>query len=264
MKRRDFFMAAGATAAYPAFGFSPSDFNKKEEAGNYIEWIRYRLTVGAKKNSVRDFYKNAAIPALKKMGVSPVGVFNVKFGTNDPTLHVFIPHKNIESFLNLPGMMLDNNDLVKAAGDFLDSPMSDPAYVRMEKTLLKGFKDFPMISVPASMMNNGSRIYELRTYESHNIKKARKKVEMFNEGGEIDIFRKTGFTPVFYGETMAGNLMPCLTYMLAFNNMDERDKCWAAFGNDPGWKKLAADPQYKDTVSNITDVFLSPDGCSEF
>jgi hypothetical protein len=160
--------------------------------------------------------------------------------------------------------MLADNDLVKAAGDFLDAPMSDPSYVRMEKTLLRAFNDFPMINVPSAMMNNGSRIYELRTYESHDIKKAKKKVEMFNEGGEIDIFKNTGFTPVFYGETLAGNMMPCLTYMLAFNNMDERDKSWAAFGADPGWKKLAADPQYKDTVSNITDVFLSPDGCSEF
>jgi hypothetical protein len=262
MKRRDFFMAAGATAAFPAFGFSKPDSNK-EETGFYIEWIRYRLTVGAKKNSVRDFYKNAAIPALKKMGISPVGVFNVKFGPNDPTLHVFIPHKNIESFLNLPAMMLDNVDLMKAADEFLNSPMSDPSYVRMEKTLLKAFKNFPMINVPTAMMGNNSRIYELRTYESHNIKKAKKKVEMFNEGGEIDIFNKTGFTPVFYGETLAGTMMPCLTYMLAFNDMDERDKCWSAFGNSPDWKKLAAEDQYKDTVSNITDVFLSPDGCSE-
>lgn len=264
MKRRDFIAAAGATAAFPAFGFSQSNPDVSQGPGVYIEWIRYRLPTGDRKNAVRDFYKNAAIDFLnKKANVSAVGVFTPKFGSNDPTLHVILPHKNIESFLTLPEKMLSDNDLMKAGGDFLNAPFSDPAYVRMEKILLKAFKDFPDVVVPSAMMSNASRIYELRTYESHSVKFALKKVEMFNEGGEIDIFKNTGFTPVFYGETLAGPMMPNLTYMLAFNDMTERDKCWAAFGKDPGWQKLAADPQYKNTVSNITDFILSPDACSQ-
>jgi hypothetical protein len=30
------------------------------------------------------------------------------------------------------------------------------------------------------------------------------------------------------------------------------------FRVDPEWKKLSGDPQYKDTVSNITDIILKP------
>ena len=58
-----------------------------------------------------------------------------------------------------------------------------------------------------------SRILELRIYESHSTKAGQKKIEMFNEGGEIAIFRKTGLRPVFFGETLIGPLMPNLTYM---------------------------------------------------
>ena len=86
---------------------------------------------------------------------------------------------------------------------------------------------------------------------------------MFNEGGEIALFRKTGLTPVFFGETVVGRNLPNLTYMLAFDDMADRDKRWKVFVADPGWKTLSADPAYKDTVSNITDIILRPTAYSQ-
>ncbi len=263
MKRRDFFMAAGATAAFPAFGFSRENVSMEADPGDFLELIKYHLNTGAKKNAVRDFYRDAAIPVLNKLGISPVGVFNVKYGSNDPTLYVLLPHKTIDSFLNLTDRMLSDEELMKAGSDFLNAPYSDPAYVRMEIVLLKAFKDFTHVATPSDIMNNTSRIYEMRSYESHSMLMGKNKVRMFNDGGEIDIFKRTGFSPVFYGEALTGALMPNLTYMLAFNDMDEREKCWAAFGNDPDWQKLLKDPQYKNNVCNIIDFILSPDPCSQ-
>ena len=86
---------------------------------------------------------------------------------------------------------------------------------------------------------------------------------MFNDGGEIAIFRKTGLNPVFFGETIVGPMMPNLTYMLCFDDLTDRDKRWGVFGSSPEWKKLRSDPQYKDTVSNITDIILRPMGYSQ-
>jgi hypothetical protein len=86
---------------------------------------------------------------------------------------------------------------------------------------------------------------------------------MFNEGGEIAIFRKTGLNPVFFGETIIGPQQPNLTYMLAFEDMADRDKRWQVFRDDPDWRKLSQDPAYKDTVSNITDIILRPTGYSQ-
>ena len=57
--------------------------------------------------------------------------------------------------------------------------------------------------------------------------------------------------------------MPNLTYMLAFEDMTERDKNWDIFRNHPDWLKLKSDPQYKDTVSNITDIILRPASYSQ-
>jgi len=81
---------------------------------------------------------------------------------------------------------------------------------------------------------------------------------MFNEGGEIAIFKKTGLQPVFFGETLIGPKLPNLTYMLVFDDMVTRDEKWDTFRRDPEWKKLSANPTYKDTVSNITDIILQP------
>jgi len=81
---------------------------------------------------------------------------------------------------------------------------------------------------------------------------------MFNEGGEIAIFKKTGLQPVFFGETLIGPKLPNLTYMLAFDDMVTRDEKWGTFRSDPEWKELSANPAYKDTVSNITDIILQP------
>jgi hypothetical protein len=116
------------------------------------------------------------------------------------------------------------------------------------------FKDIPKLEVPKKK----SRIFELRTYESHSIKANKKKIEMFNEGGEIAIFRKTGLQPVFFGETLIGPKMPNLTYMLVFDDLADRDKKWGVFRVDPDWKELRSNPAYRDTVSNITDIILRP------
>ncbi len=87
---------------------------------------------------------------------------------------------------------------------------------------------------------------------------------MFNRL-EMAIYRRTGFTPVFFGKTWIGTKLPNLTSMLAFETPEDHDKAWSAFGGDPEWKKLRAMPGYTDPeiVSNITKVFLLPTGYSQ-
>ena len=48
---------------------------------------------------------------------------------------------------------------------------------------------------------------------------------MFDDA-EIKIFRRAGMLPVFFGETLIGKNMPNLTYMLAYDDWDARDKVW--------------------------------------
>jgi hypothetical protein len=140
--------------------------------------------------------------------------------------------------------------------------MSDPAFVRAESSLLRTFEAMPAVEPSAGAGTGGRRIFEMRTYESHSDRAALNKLKMFN-AGEIPIFRRTGLTPVFFGETVIGAKMPSLTYMLTFPDMTARDAAWSSFGKDPDWKALSNDPQYRDNVSAITDIILQPASYSQ-
>jgi len=262
MKRRNFLTTAGLTSLLPFSAFASS--SRKEEQQQYVELIKYHLPLGENRNLVEEFYSNVAIPVLSDMGVGPVGVFRPKYGMSQPTLYVMIQHKDLESFSTLSDALMENKVFWDEGASFLNTELSNPKYIRIEKILYKNFKYLPSIEVIKDKMDNGSRIYELRIYESHSLKAAKKKIDMFNEGGEIEIFQKTGLNPVFFGETLAGPMMPNLTYMLVFDNMEARDKNWQVFVNSQEWKTLSADVQYKDTVSNISDIILSPAACSQF
>jgi len=253
MKRRDFLTAAslaGIAGMSPLAATAEGEDDKRE----YFEWRKYRLHVGTKKNLLGDFLRKVGIPAMNRIGIEPVGVFNAMYGPNSPTLYVLLVHKSLDSVVNSASLLMADKEYLKAGADFINAPLFEPAYVRMESSLMVAFKDMPKLEVPEKTR----RILELRTYESHSIKAAKKKIEMFNEGGEIAIFKKTGLQPVFFGETIIGPQMPNLTYMLAFENMADRDEKWGIFSGDPDWKKLRADTAYKDTVSNITDIILRP------
>ena len=255
MKRRDFLAAASIAPIAGLHSLAAAEAGDSKQ--QYFEFRQYHLNVGSKKNMVGDFLRKAGIPAMNRIGIEPIGVFNAMYGPNSPTLYVLMVHKSLDTVLNSSSMLLADDEYRN--NDFIDAPLSEPAYVRMESSLMLAFKGLPELIVPEKK----PRIFELRTYESHSIKAAKKKIEMFNEGGEIEIFKKTGLQPVFFGETIIGPKMPNLTYMLVFNDLADRDAKWKVFGGDPEWKKLGSNPEYKDTVSNITDIILRPTSYSQ-
>jgi NIPSNAP len=112
--------------------------------------------------------------------------------------------------------------------------------------------------------DKNERVYELRSYESATEKLFRNKVKMFNEGGEIAIFKKLNFNAIFYSEVIAGNKMPNLMYMTSFENMADRDAHWKNFGSDPDWKALSSLPEYRNNVSHIDIMFLRPAAYSDY
>ncbi|MBL7154308.1 MAG: NIPSNAP family protein [Phycisphaerae bacterium] len=254
MRRREFL--TGVSVAGIA-GLGSAALAAERGGREYFELRRYRLHGGAKKNMLANFLREVGIPAMNRVGIGPVGVFNAKYGPSDPTLYVLMVHKNLESVVTASARLLADDKFGKSG--LVNASSSDVGYVRVESSLMAAFKDMPKLEVPPKR----PRIFELRIYESHSIKAGKKKVEMFNEGGEIAIFKKTGLNPVFFGETIVGPMMPNLTYMLCFDDLTDRDKRWGVFGGSDAWKKLRSDPQYTDTVSNITDIILRPTGYSQ-
>ena len=262
MNRREFIKTTVAAAGAVAF----SQPLPLEAAGGgatldreFFELRLYHLRRGPMQRRFDDFYRDAAIPALNRAGISPVGVFSVMTGPDNPTMYVLMPHKSAESFAAATERVRADADYRKAGATFIDAPATDPSYVRVESSFMIAFDGIPKLELSSLSKEKKPRMFELRTYESHSRKANQKKIEMFNVG-EIAIFRRVGITPVFFGETLVGPKMPNLTYLVVFADMADHDRAWAAFGGDPEWRELRSRPGYADAdiVSNISNVFLRP------
>jgi hypothetical protein len=234
-------------------------------APEFYVWRQFIIRNGTQPRRLAEFLQTAAIPALNRIGHKPVGVFEVVAGVPAPTIFVLTPSATLEKMAAVEAGLEHDAEFMKAAASYLDAPANDPVYVRQEVSLLAAFPNVPRIEVPAATAASGSRLFELRTYESHNERAHRMKVRMFTEMGEVDIFRRVGLTPVFFSRTLVGPRMPSLVYMLVHENLATRDKSWAAFRTDPDWKKLASTAGYSDAeiVTNITTVLLRPAAYSQ-
>lgn len=213
-----------------------------------------------------EYAKTVLVPALNRVGVKPVGAFTVTIGPNNPTVYLLLPHPNAESLVKLDAGLLDGDaEYRKGALSVRALPATDPLYVRIESSLMHAFDTLPEVVAPAGAAAVPSRIFELRTYESHNRAANRKKIEMFEKGGEIAIFRRLGMAPVFFGRDLVGARLPSLTYMLVFPDMAARDKCWADFGADPEWVKLRTTPGYgnAEILSGTNIALLRPTDYSQ-
>jgi hypothetical protein len=267
MKRREFITS---TVAAAGLGTLLSRTNATAQstgastAREFYELRLYHLRRGPQTELMERFYREAAIPAWNRAGVERVGVFSVSIGPESPSMYVLLTHKSVESVVTAADRLAADTDYLKAGAEYLDAPSTNPAYLRMDSWLMAAFDGMPKLEVPALGDGQKTRMFELRTYESHNKKANKKKIEMFNQG-EIAIFRRNGLQPVFFGETLIGSRLPNLTYMIVYENQAAHDKCWAGFMADPDWKKLRSTPGYKDEeiVSNISNVFLRPAACSQ-
>jgi len=217
-----------------------------------LELRHYEFADAAHRQVMVDFLAETAIPALNRQGISPVGVFQWADDSSSD-LYVLLPHASLKSVVTGHTQWLADAD-VQSENDIIDSPKGNPVYTRIQSSLLLGFDDCPKVEVPTSA---DTRLFQLRIYESHNPIRAKRKVEMFNNG-EIATFRETGLNPVFFGESLVGSEMPNLTYMVGFDNADAQQAAWSAFGKHPKWIEMKSDPYYKDTVSNITNIVLKP------
>ncbi len=259
MERRNFLKAALATSAAVLASDAQAQNSVSAAAQEYYQLRNYTFRSGPQGKLADQFFSGALIPALNRLGLSPVGVFRVDFGPQTPTTYILIPGTNPETLVNVDLLLAKDEAFLKAAEPFWNSSAKEPAFERIESTLLRAFEGWPKLAVPGSTTENGKRIFQLRTYESPSLFDHVRKVEMFHHG-EFEFFRRSGCAGVFFGDALIGPNLPKLTYMLTFPDMNALNTGWDRFRNDPDWKKLSADPRYsfEAIVSNIDNLVLNP------
>jgi hypothetical protein len=255
MERRTFL---GVSAAAVAMGGVSAEA-QEQKPDQYYELRTTSITSGDQKGAFNTFMADAAIPALNRLKIMPVGVFEGEKET-DP-VYLLLPHESLESCFSSTRNLLADSEFISKGEALAGALAVSPGGNHYDTSLMRAFSSMPRMETPASGPN---RVIQLRIYESPSVSAGQKKIEMFNTK-EIGIFRKTGLTPVFFGETLAGTKMPNLTYMLAFNSPEEQKAAWDKFRQDPEWLALKAIPEYEDKkiVSAVTNLILKPLPCSQ-
>ena len=244
------FISTGAAAglgAVPAAAAQPNAF---------FELRYYYMRTGPQVERTTGFLSKHFLPAAQRLGLGPLGFFGAMIAPEAPFILVLTSYPSAAAFAESAVRLAADPDFQRGFNEY--NSMTELSYIRMENSLLRAFDSRPALAVPAAG-NRPPRIFELRTYESNNAKAGERKIRMFNEG-EAQIFERLGMAPVFFGETLVGRNLPNLTYMLSFESMAARDRLWGAFGSDPEWQKLRAQPGYADAeiVSNISNAILRP------
>jgi hypothetical protein len=255
MNRRNFIHVAAAAGTTGALASAASP-----AAVKLIELRYYRMR-NANPNQVQRtsaFLQKHFAPAAKRAGIAPLGFFTGAIAENSPSILVVKGYASFEAM----GAALEKLASDKEYGAAFEEYNSGAGlnYVRIESSLLRAFDTMQQIDFTTPGSGKPAGAFELRTYESDNAATLKRKIGMFEQGGEIDIFRKTGVNPVFFGETIVGRNMPNLTYMVAFEDMAARAKAWGTFGSSAEWQKLRAQPGLSDAevVSNISNSVWSP------
>src|SRR5271167_557269 len=262
MERREFLtksVAASAVALANQSSAWAQASATADKAREYYEIRKYHLQSGPQIKLTESYVSDALIPALNRLGIAPVGAFNLDIGPETPTLYLLLPSTSLETLASAELRLPHDDAFMKAAEPFWNAPAKEPAFIRIESSLLIAFEGWPQIVVPPATAQHGKRIFQLRTYESATSQDHVRKVEMFHHG-EFEIFQASGFGQVFYGDTLIGPHMPNLTYMLSFADMADLNAKWDVFHNAPEWKKLSGSPRYafEAIVSNISNLILSP------
>lgn len=94
-------------------------------------------------------------------------------------------------------------------------------------------------------------IYELRIYTAHPGKMGSLQARFRDH--TCTLFEKHGIKNVGYWTNSIGGRSDELWYMVAFDDLDHRQKAWAAFGADADWQKARAESEKDGPLVHHTE-----------
>jgi hypothetical protein len=239
---------------------------QSRKTGEYYQVTVYHFSNADQQTLIDGYLKEAYLPALHRQKIKSVGVFTpISNDTaTDKRLYVIIPLRSLQDAADLTTRLGKDNDYLANGKAYVDAAFKTPAFTRKENILLKAFPLAPSMVLPRLQGPLAERVYELRSYESASEKIFANKVKMFNEGGEISLFKRLNFNAVFYASVIAGSRVPNLMYMTSFENMADRDTHWKTFSADPEWKKTSGMPEYQNNVQKIDIILMRATPYSDY
>ena len=230
--------------------------NKNKPREYYLTQV-YHCSTTAQLEAVDAYLKNNYLPHLHQFGIANVGVFEpINNDTaKDKTIMVWIPLLSLSQLDQLDQAKEGIDPMMSNTLLTLSKTNETLPYTRVETMISKSFKFQGQFEKKTSFPKSPDNIYEFRSYESADEALFLKKVHMFNEGKEIELFNTLNFNALFYSKVIAGSRMPNLIYITRFSNLADREAHWKSFVDAAAWKQMSTLPEYLNTVSKA-DIIL--------
>ncbi len=228
-------------------------FHASFSQSEVYELRTYEIDFFKPEQVLHDYFQKALIPALNRQGIEHVGVFEEQGQVLPKKIYMLITYDSMKAFSDRDAVLNKDEAYAKDAAAYMKASTEEIPFKRMSSSLIRASTVFTNLVKPA----DDSGVFELRIYEAYSEDALRRKVKMFNDH-EFQIFEDVDLPMVFFGENISGDQMPCLTYMLAFKDMEAHKKAWSQFGPHPEWQRIIKLEEYANTVSLITRVFLKP------
>ncbi len=239
----------GAAAGIPAMAGESTP----EKGSKFYVVEQFYLKNGSQPQRIHDYLKNAAIPALNKVGGGPVLVLEALIAPHMPQVSAIIGFKSLDDLWQVHQKVMSDKELLQRFEAWEQG--EEPAIESMSATILQATDYSPELVVDREPRKN-PRIFEWRVYHSPTSRQLRALHERF-AGPEIKIFHRSGVHPVLYTSTLIGQNMPNLTYLIPFDSLDAREKAWNAFGADPEWQKVRKESVDKyGQISSVIQISL--------
>jgi len=220
-----------------------------------LELRYYHLRSGKQVEKTTAYLQHGLVPAAQRAGIRTLGCFSALIAPDTPFMLTLASYPSMAALDAAREKLAADKEFQPALAEY--NTAGELSFMRMENSLLWAFPSLPQVTPPPASEKAAARVFEIRTYESPTETGLARKIDMFGRG-EFDIFRRLHMLPVFAGETIVGTHLPNLTYMLAFDDLAAREKCWAGFQADPEWQKLRTTGGIPDAelVSNITNTIV--------
>src|SRR5258708_10650359 len=130
----------------------------------FYQLRRYHLNSGPQRKLCDDFFREALVPALNRLAISPVGVFDLSIRPETPSIYMLMPGQSAETLATVETRLGQDAEYMKVGAAFLNAPAKEPAFDRMESSFLQAFEKWPKIVMPAATATHRPRVFEPRRH----------------------------------------------------------------------------------------------------
>ena len=131
MERRQFLAASLATSAVALAGEASAQ-TTPARAREFYQLRRYSLMSGPQLKLTENYFSNALIPALARMGLGPVGAFRLDIGPETPAYYLLVPGPAVDTLATLDLQLAEDRNFLEAAAPFWNATAAAPAFERVE------------------------------------------------------------------------------------------------------------------------------------